>query len=217
MLALAVLLVSSSFAAAANTQGLEWGVTAGDTIDYLVTYNNDDTGNIDEVWDVYVEIPTLPTISDNVTSITQMALSASSLDIYFSNGTQLSYYSVPVVILAIGNWTLAGALLSSSTSTVVITETSEVWKYSAEQEGSGYVNLGEMHFSKLDGAVNYYYYGTTNDENVVTHMIKIVRDGYNPGIVLPGLDFLGTDLMLPLIIGGAVVVVLVIVIVIRKK
>jgi len=113
--------------AAANNQGLEWGVEVDDRFDYdvKVIYHND-TLDLDIVDEMYVIIDGLPSIADNITSLAQLTF----LDFttYWDNGTVMDDFwwgvlsLIPFILLPIGNWSLMETLTEEADESVEVTQ-----------------------------------------------------------------------------------------------
>jgi hypothetical protein len=215
ILVLVISLLSMSFGSveAANSQGFEWGIGVGDRIDYRITYSQPTvTTDPAGTYDFYATIISLQAIPEPVYSFSGIVQGSSSAEYYYTNDTQI--FMMPWGVVAIGNWSLATELFEAqihSTSNVSETATDWITKQSLTYGGDGLMTT-EMRFSKTDGAMNYYDSTVTNAAEEITGYVRIVRSGYDTG-VLGGID---PTLLLALGAGG-VIVVIVGVIIVRKK
>jgi hypothetical protein len=214
ILVLMLVLLSMSFGSvdAANSQGYEWGIDVGDRIDYRITYSQpsittDPTG----AYDFYATVVSLPTIPEPVSSYFEITIGSSSVEFFYTNGTQI--FMVPWAALAIGNWTLTTELFEATTSpTATLTETATDWIITQLPPSGSDTITQELRFSKTDGVLNYYDSTITSISDEIVSSVRIVRDGYSPSI------FGGLDPTLLLMIGaGAAIVVIVVVIIMKKK
>ncbi len=151
-------------ALAANSQGLTWGVTEEQEIQYtlhvVLDVSTPYTTTMDETYTIIYTIQHLPTIPDSVDSTMQLVYATGSMT--FENGStiaSLPVSSVPVsfLVLPIGNWDHLDTIFkeSASGSPYEITWTNDLsnWGFSYTTDMMGDVTMTLL-FSKSDGAAS---------------------------------------------------------------
>lgn len=216
--------------AAANNQGLEWGIEVDDRFDYDfdVSYHNS-TFDLELTGEMYVIINSLGDISNDITSLPNIpipSLYLGTYTIYWSNGTVMddfwkgiSFMGVPFIAYPIGNWTLMTELFEDVTHTIV-TQDASVLNYT-------YVdvpvvdNVVSMVFQKSDGVARSQSYdiewgdATVNIEFTLTSSTTTTTTttGTSGTSTAEGVS----PLILALVGGAVIVVIIIVIVIIRRK
>jgi hypothetical protein len=194
-----VILVCASSTVAITNHNLQWGFEVGDQFHYRY-YGELVLGTLD----FYIEINSLPTIPDNVTSYNEIILSPMDFSYYYDDGTEM-HLAIPWGAAPIGNWTLVQELVNNSISyELQWINTTDEWGGNFIQENETLVRTTTIKYSKTDGALNLFRV----DENPVVGVktrVEVTR--INDQI----------ELHLPIEIGLGIVAMVVIVIVVRRR
>ena len=208
VLVLSMLTLTLMPAEAATSQGFEWGLEVGDQIYYTLTYYQPSvTSDPEGTVDFYSEITSLPTIPDPVSIFSQIVLSTSDVEFYFTNGTPTYPMLYLMAGVAIGNWTLASELYDAY-GPANTSQSARDWII----QGSDPYETTEIRVSKTDGAVNYFRSVMVDVHDEVIYRVTVVRQGYNPSG-----GFFGLDPMLLLLFGGGGAVVVMAAVVYQKR
>lgn len=149
------ILLCPSAVSAASTQGLAWGLSVGDRVDYTVTSTVGGattvsaTQTASECYVVVTSLPDIPSVAKSIPS-----LQIDNVNQSFTNGTE--YYFIWTAV-PIGNWTLLSELLlqsmpSSFNATIIDTQTE--WGFESPHYTSNTMTM-IVRMSKADGAMNY--------------------------------------------------------------
>ncbi|MFW9932001.1 MAG: hypothetical protein ACFFDR_05025 [Candidatus Thorarchaeota archaeon] len=176
---LIIIFFGGGYASAANTQGLSWGISVGERIDY--TLNTYSEGMESELFDnitvdCYVTIESLPEIPTIVTAIP--ILLPQYYNQSFSNGTE---YSFPWIAVPIGNWTLISELLVpaiSSVTNITIIDTPSDWGYEIDYESRSSNMTEILLISKSDGALNHIKLEVAAFVGMQYYRVEITRKGW---------------------------------------
>jgi len=135
-----ILFAQISSVAAANNQGLEWGIEADNRFDYdfEVSYHNS-TFDLDLSGEMYIIINELGTISDDIVAMMNLPLPhmvLGSYTAYWNNGTVMNdfwlsipFQGAPFVAYPIGNWTLMTELFEGTGASATVTQDSTTLNY----------------------------------------------------------------------------------------
>lgn len=210
----------ASSVAAANNQGLEWGVAVDDRLDYDVKISYHNTTLDLEIDDaMYVIINVTPSISDDITSISQI-LSLHMIfgyyTTYWDNGSIMNglwnniLKMTPLLVLPIGNWPLVTQLLEDATPSAIITQDSSILNFTVENLPNP-DNIQSTVLLKSDGATSSYLYNVTwgSETQVFVELTRQITTTSSTG---PPIDY-----TLLAIGGAAVVAVVLILIIVRRR
>ncbi|MFW9843675.1 MAG: hypothetical protein ACFFEV_03790, partial [Candidatus Thorarchaeota archaeon] len=159
--------------AAANNQGLEWGVAINDQFDYSLTatYHNATLDlNIDD--GMNVNITGLPTIPDDVTSLAQITFL--DFDTFWDNGTdQHDFWAnvmhyVPFYVYPLGNWSLIESLWDIEVS-------QDATSFTATVDSSDFHNY-TVTILKSDGVLAHLRAEWIRSDDSLS--FELIRDGY---------------------------------------
>ena len=232
-----ILFANISSVAAANNQGLEWGIGVGDRFDYDfdVSYQNS-TLDLVLTGEMYVIVNSLGDISDDVTSLPNIPIGSLYIDsftTYWSNGTvmddfwkSISFMGSPFLTYPIGNWTLMTELFEAVMGTVVVTQDATILNYTiVDVPTAG--NLVTQVFQKSNGVPSYQLYDILWGEATVDIEFTLTSSTTASTTTATTTTTSGTtgtttgtgDSTLILILGGgaAVAVVIIVIVIMRRK
>ena len=130
-----ILFAQISSVAAANNQGLEWGIEVGDRFDYDfdMSYHNS-TFDLDLTGEMYVVVNFLNDISDDITIMPNIAipsLYSGSYTTYWNNDTVMDdfwmgipFMGAPFIAYPVGNWSLMTQLFEDNPTSTVTQDSS---------------------------------------------------------------------------------------------
>ncbi len=179
------LLSQVTCAAAANNQGLEWGIDVSDRIDYDIEIEFRNSTLDFEIDDgMYLIIDNLPVINDDIIGLSELCLPTMVLNhytTYWENETPMDFFweryvnMEPVDILPIGNWTLMTQLLEDATPTADMTQNSSTLSFTVLNLPNPGNELTTI-FSKTDGMPVYHLYNVTwgMDTTIVVELERIL-------------------------------------------
>jgi hypothetical protein len=125
-----ILFAQISSVAAANNQGLEWGIEVDDRFDYDfdVSYHNS-TFDLDLTGEMYVIVNVLGDIADDIVALMNIpiaSLYSGTFTVYWNNGTVMDDFWLGIPFMGsaflyypIGNWTLMAELFEDAFPTGV--------------------------------------------------------------------------------------------------
>lgn len=222
MMAFAVVaMLLAGTVSAATSQGLEWGIAAGDQWNFDLKNIEEGVVDFEEV--IYIEVLTRPTIPNIVTALGD--LPAPTFNMTWANGTSLGwsalififfFVATPSFAFPIGNYTLLGELYTADVFyNGTIYQTGSYWGVNLNDLEFGDTSFDiHVDYLKEDGLLAHWTMtaknATTSEE---TGSLTMIRQN------LPGLDIIGfiQDNILLVGIGVGVIVILGAVICIRRK
>jgi len=148
-------------AAAVNQQGMSWGVEESTTIYYNFlrrTHNLGDTITVSER--IYLEVLRLPEIPDYIDNMTSLPFA--EVEILYENASlfdRVTSIQYPIFVALIGNYTIMRETYSTSQMQeygISWIEDAWVWGWQQNFENLVFASNSTMHFSKTDGALQYY-------------------------------------------------------------
>ncbi|MFW9843762.1 MAG: hypothetical protein ACFFEV_04235 [Candidatus Thorarchaeota archaeon] len=129
--------------AAANNQGLEWGIHVGDRFDYdfqMSVHNS--TFDLELTGEMYIVVNLVHSISDDIEALMNFAtpsLALESFVTYWSNGTlmddlwtSIRFMATPFIAYPTGNWSLITHLFEDAAPTAVIAQDTSILNYTVE-------------------------------------------------------------------------------------
>ncbi len=173
------ILLCPTAVAAANTQGLVWGISVGDRIDYIVTSTMQAVtaaSPTQSVSECYIVVTSLPELPDVVASVPLLQMA--NFNQSFSNGTR---YYFPWTAVPIGNWTLLTELLQQSVPDSVnatIIDTMTEWGVESTQDYGSGTNTQVLRMSKSDGAINYLKQEMLTTSRSTQSLVEVNRKGW---------------------------------------
>jgi len=206
----AMLIVSP--AAAATSQGLEWGIDNGDQWNFDMTSVADGSTEFDEV--MYFEstggLSTIPNILDNWTLIPKP-----TFDITWANGTSLGWSALIFIFyffvtdtfaVPIGNYTLLGELYEDHPFyNGTVYNSGGYWGMELTENILGGDVTIHVDYLKEDGFLAHWTVETVNGT------LSMVRQG------LPSFDIVGLLTDNALLVAAGVIIILLIVICVRRR
>jgi hypothetical protein len=227
-----LIISQASNVTAANNQGLEWGLGVDDRLDYdvKVEYHNT-TLDLEFDDEMYVIVNSVPSISDDITSLTQITTfnmifghyttyweNGSIMDSLWRNTLKLN----PIWVLPVGNWVLVTELFVAATPTAIMVQDSEIFNSTIEDiPNPGNVQSTEL--LKSDGATSSWVYNVTwgSETTVYVELTRQISTTTTTTTTTSGTTT-GTgqpldDTTLLIITGGVGVVAVVLIVVILRK
>jgi hypothetical protein len=177
---LLLVLLCPSAVSAANTQGLAWGLSVGDRIDYTVASTMEGAiaaSTTQSVSDCYVVVTSLPEIPYVVTSVPFLQMWR-DFNQSFANGTR---YSFPWIAVPVGNWTLLTGLMQRSIPdyiNVTTIDTIAEWGIDTTQDDGSITTYQALRVSKGDGAMNYFKVEMQTTSPSTHHLMEVSRKGW---------------------------------------
>ncbi len=207
---------------AANNQGLEWGLEVDDRLNYnvKVEYHNT-TLDLEFDEEMYVIVNDIPSISDDITSITQLTtfnMIFGYYSTYWENDSIMdslwmhTLKLAPITVLPIGNWVLVTQLFTDATPIAIMVQDSSIFNYTIEDiPNPGNVQSSEL--LKSDGATSSWVYNVTwgSETTVYVELTRQISTTTSTG------QTLGDNTLLIVIGGVAVVAVVLILVILRKR
>lgn len=217
LLLVSLIVIPVGFAAAANSQGLSWGVSIGDEFMFNVVYESNIDYSTPYNEDVVITITNLPTLPDTISSTGGFYV---FYDTEFVNGTDTIVSIMGPIAYPVGNWgvfsgILAEAIADAGEGTMYesfegsVIDSLSIWGYTLSYSYSDSSMTATIHYSKADGVLNYLQAHTeyTSSNEFVTY--SITREGYFGGM-------LGFDPMIAIIGVIGVIAVIVIIVIIKR-
>ncbi len=208
------LILTPTFASAANSQNLSWGFAVGNRFDYTLTVEANENATPvyrPGTYELYFVVEVLREIPETVTSIYDTLMSQSGTSQYFSNGTELPY-PVEWIAYPIGNWTLMRELLeivAEPYEDVTFIDTATEWGHEWTQVAGPSSVTYTVRLSKGDGALTFYNRVYEYDTIAYNSRVELVRKG---GDILPV-----NDLILPIAVVAVGIIVVLAVIFLKKR
>jgi len=224
-----MLLSQVSVVAAANNQGLEWGIEVDDRFDYDfdVSYHNS-TFDLDLAGEMYIVINSLGGISNDFTSLPNIPIPSLYLGTYtthWSNGTVMDdfwkgipFTGAPFIAYPIGNWTLMTELFELVTYATVTQDATTLNNTVVDVPSSG--SVVSMVYLKSNGvAMSQSYDVAWGDTTANVEFTLTSSSTTTTSTTTTGTNTEDGDYTLILILGGgvAVVVVVVAIVLMRRK
>ena len=229
-----ILFAQISSVAAANNQGLEWGIEVGDRydFDFDVSYHNS-TFDLDLTGEMYVVVNLVGDISDDIVALMNIPIASlylGTFTVYWSNGTVMDDFWLGIPFMGttflyypIGNWTLMAELFEDAFPTGVTQDTS-ILNYTVVdvpaagnvmsqvfQKSNGVASSMRSHVTWSDTTADVEF--TLTSSTTVTTTTTTTTTSGTTGTTGTG------DTTLILILGGgaAVAIVVIVIVMMRRK
>ncbi|MFW9920708.1 MAG: hypothetical protein ACFFED_13980 [Candidatus Thorarchaeota archaeon] len=207
--------------AAATSQGLEWGVAAGDRFDFTMSSTED---SLNEA--MYMNITVMPALAIPDPLNNWNSIPIPSIGMWWANGTTIGLYALLFfgliavgsrIVVPIGNFTHLQALITPVLTGENIINTANTWGVSwGEEVNATHEYLITGTFAKADGFLAEYKIETLlSSTSAVLESISVIRNNIPSGGV--DLNFILDWIQNNLIIVGAGVVILILLIIVCKK
>lgn len=204
--------------AAATSQGLEWGVTAGDELLFHLSFVDEGETTFNEGMNITIE--TVSAIPDPISLWTQIPVV--SIDMVYTNGTAVGLEALVLLglivvggymCIPIGNFTLLAELIVANPFwTENHTVINDGTYFGARLAGSddNITATVSAKFLKSDGFLAEYLVQQTNTTSGVSSNVRFVRDNL-------GFDIIGFLTDNALYVGIGVVVLLLVIVLVRRR
>jgi hypothetical protein len=227
-LSLISLFLVSPVAAAATSQGLEWGVALNDEFLYHMVIVDTGVQTINEGVNLTVT-ETPPAIDDPLTNLTDIG--TFDFNMTFYNGTSIGLYGLVFLGIflvgshfayPIGNFSLLTELAMDQSwynSSYSITDNSLYWGLVFSASSGDEQEIVTAEYLKSDGLFSRYIIQVTNTTDSTTSSYSFIRDNL-PTLTTTtasGFDIVGFVTDNALYIGLGVIIILLVVIIVKKK
>ncbi len=207
--------------AAATSQGLEWGVAAGDRFDFTMASTEDDLNEA-----MYMNVTTMPALAIPDPLGSWNAIPVPNIGMWWANGTTIGLYALLFfgllavgsrIVVPVGNFSLLQTLITPILTGEDIVNTANTWGVSwGEEVNATHEYLITGTFAKADGFLAEYKIETIlSSTDQVLESITVIRNNIPSGGI--DLNFILDWVQNNLIIVGAAVAILILLVIVCKK